>query len=113
MIAQSPHYTAYMIADQRYGSLYVYQDAGVEDRVGVQGLLGRAECLGEQVGAFAVVPRAVKPADGVVVGYGPTGLYDGIGGGLLYRGLLSRRSRRSCTRPRMCSTAPGRRDRRG
>ena len=69
-------------------SIRIYQHARIEDGVGVERLLGSAEGLGEQVGTLSVVPGAVKPADGVVVGYRSARLYDGVGGGLLYRRLL-------------------------
>ena len=41
---------------------------GVEQAVRVDGVLGGAQGGGEQLGALAVVLRAVHPADGVVVG---------------------------------------------
>ena len=44
-------------------SLWVYQDAGVEDAVGVDGFLGGAHDFGEEVGALLVVLGAVEAAD--------------------------------------------------
>src|SRR5690349_20901411 len=60
------------------------QHAGVHDPVGVDGALGGAERVGEQLRALAVVLRAVHPADGVVVRDRAAGVGDRLAGGRLH-----------------------------
>ena len=70
-------------------SLRVYQYPRVQYSIRIKRPLGRSKRIGEQVGTLSVVPGTVQPADCVVVGYRSASLYDSVGGGLLYRGLLS------------------------
>src|SRR5215469_370863 len=51
-------------------SLRIDQDAGIEQALGVEGLLGGFERRAEERGALAIVPGAVVAADGVVMGDG-------------------------------------------
>ena len=59
------------------------EHAGVERSGGVERRLGRAQRGGERLGPLAVIPRPVVAPDGVVVGDGPAGGQDRVGGGAL------------------------------